>query len=346
MDRHKIEAALAVLGAELRGLDVTRDSTCQTVGQVYMRFRRSRPHDRAWTLVRGLLRPFVVRYWREPCEAIGVSAWDAHRKLRTAEVTRLGRPPCGATLNLELARAKQLFKWAVSRELIRVNPLEGAKREAAISARETWLTAGQVDQLLCAAREDPFLTAWILIAVGTGMRMGEIMSLRWDRISPLGVVILNARSTKTRTRHVVALPASALAALEALPRSIGCPYVFTNPSRDRRYNPCTIRRWFRRAAEDAGLDAVVAEGDVKLLCHDCRHTFASIADSRGASPTAIRDALNHASLATTARYMHRARADGALAMALLMDRRPAQKSERVGARKLDVSISTGVQRSS
>lgn len=296
-----------------------------TVGQLYARFRASRPRDRAWMLVRGLLRPFVVRFWREPCEAISSETWDAHRKLRAGEPTRLGRPPCEATLNLELARAKQMFKYGVASRRIGVNPLEGAKRRKAISARETWLTSEQVERLLEAAAHDPFLLAWILIAVGTGLRMSEILSLRWDRLSAAGVTVISARSTKTSSQHVVALPASALAALQALPRHLSSPFVFSNPQRGARFHPCTIRRWFRASAASAGLDAVVAEGDGKLLCHDMRHTFASIADARGASAIAIRDALNHANLRTTERYLHRSRTEGALAMALLMERRPPQR---------------------
>lgn len=344
MDRAKIEAALAVLGSEICGTSVTRPVV--TVGKLYMHFRASRPRDRAWTLVRGLLRPFVLAFWREACGAIDAARWDNHRSRRRGQVTRLGRPPCDATLNLELARAKQMFKWGVRARLIEANPLEVAARVPTVSARETWLTSGQVDRLLDVAADDPFLSSWILVAVGTGMRMSEILSLRWDRITPAGVVVLSARRTKARRQHVVALPASALAGLARLSRGLSSPFVFTNPARGAKYHPSTIRRWFRFAAESAGLDAVVSDGDGKLLCHDMRHTFASIADARGAAPTAIRDALNHASLRTTEKYLHRSRTEGALAMAILMERRPAQKSERGSTRNVDVSIGTGVQRSS
>jgi integrase len=214
----------------------------------------------------------------------------------------------------------------VDRELLRRNPLQAVKREAAVSARETWLTSEQVDRLLGAASGDPFLSAWLLVAVGTGMRMSEILSLRWDRIGTDGTVLLNARSTKARRRHVVCLPASARDGLDRLPRHHASPLVFTNPSRGTKYNACTIRRWFRFAVEASGLDAFVADGDGRLLCHDCRHTFASLADARGAPATAIRDALNHSSLRVTEHYLHRARREGALAMAILMDRRPARRA--------------------
>lgn len=330
MDETEVRAALAVLERAVLGSGLTPSVSGVSIGTVYSRFRASRPRDRAWTLVRGLLRPFIVAFWREPWDAITVGRWEEHRALRTSSVTRLGRRPCDATLNLELARAKQMFKWAARAGLIPRNPLEAAARVATISARETWLTAGQVDRLLEAAEGDAFLTSWILIAVGTGMRMNEILALRWDRIAANGVLILGTRATKTRSRHVVALPAEALASLEAIPRDQACPFVFTNPSRGAKFHPCTIRRWFRFAASSAGLDAVVADGDGKLLCHDMRHTFASIADARGASATAIRDAMNHRNLRSTERYLHRARTEGALAMAVLMERRPPQRAIGTG----------------
>ncbi|HLK91517.1 MAG TPA: tyrosine-type recombinase/integrase, partial [Polyangia bacterium] len=88
-----------------------------------------------------------------------------------------------------------------------------------------------------------------------------------------------------------------------------------------------MNRWFRAAVELAGLDDKVAPGDGRLRIHDLRHTHASLADARGASATAIRDALGHSNLAVTQRYLHRHQARGALELARLMD--PGASKEAV-----------------
>lgn len=340
MDRAKVEAALAVIAAETRAENVTLPAV--EVRHIWRRFKGIHRGDHSWRLVRNLLRPFVVAFARVPADSLAPEAWEAHRAKRGASRTRCGRPPCDLTLNLELLRAKQLLRFGG------LSVLDDCKPVATRVHRETWLTWPQVQELLRGAgylrwgHQVRALRAWILVAVMTGMRGGEIRRLRWDRIGPDGVVALRASETKTRKRRVVVLPGEALEALLCLPRGENT-HVFENGNTARPYNLTTVRAWFRQAAEAVGLDRAVADGDVRLVPHDLRHSAASLADAAGARATAIRDLLGHADLRTTARYLHRDAIQGAREIALLLSppRRGPKKSEKIDMGVLDKRAEAG-----
>src|SRR5262245_40776489 len=108
---------------------------------LYMKYRATKPRGRAWQMERNLLKPMVLRWWRRSVKEIGAAAWLEHRRARRREPTRTGRPPCDLTLNLELARAKQMFGWAVRERLIDRHPLVDAKPVKTHTRRGSWFTA-------------------------------------------------------------------------------------------------------------------------------------------------------------------------------------------------------------
>jgi integrase len=230
-----------------------------------------------------------------------------------------------ATLDTELLRAKQMYAWAVVAGLLAVNPLQAAQGAGARTARETWLTWEQVETLLVASRPNPFLHAWILVSVSTGLRISETLTLRHDRIGGDGQVTINSVQTKSKRKRIVALSSRAMEAVSELPRHWTSPFVFWSRQTGKAVHASTVELWFRAAVEKCGLDAVCAHGDKRLRPHDLRHTHASLADAAGISLKSLRDQLGHADSRTTERYMHREQEGRALEVAAAMDRRPPQK---------------------
>ena len=238
---------------------------------------------------------------------------------------RTGRRVSAATLDTELLRAKQMYAWAVVAGIISVNTLFAAQGSGARTARETWLTWDQVEVLLNASRPNPMLRAAVLVAVSTGLRLSEMLTLRHDRIGGNGQVTINSVQTKSKRKRIVALPPRAAEEVSALPRHYTSPFVFWSKQTGRAIHPSTIELWFRAVVERCGLDVVCAPGDKRLRWHDLRHTHASLADQAGIGLKALRDQLGHADSRTTERYMHREQEDRALEIAAAMERRPAQK---------------------
>jgi integrase len=139
----------------------------------------------------------------------------------------------------------------------------------------------------------------------TGIRVGELLTLRWADIDLDARTLLVRRNLsagietepKGRRHRYVPLPDPALAALARLGSRddfVGDEdYVVCNRW-GRRLDASALRRRYRRACEVAGLRPV------KL--HGLRHAAGSIL-ARAADPVFVRDYLGHSKLSTTDRYV-------------------------------------------
>ena len=177
-----------------------------------------------------------------------------------------------ATINRRLAIIRRLvnlaWKWGWVDYPVKIELLPGEEE------RHVYLTVPEVIKL--AKRADR--AKWhVILAAFTGMREGEILSLKPEWIHDDRIVI-PAKATKSGKPKAIPLIAPALAAIKHLDWSIN-------------YN--TLRSNFERA-----------RGDQDIRFHDLRHTCASFMVKSGASLVAVRDMLGHANLAVTSRYSH------------------------------------------
>jgi len=120
-----------------------------TVRDLYGRWEKVRRFTRSWRLERARLEPFVRLAGDRPAIEITPEAWSDLRAIRMYEASpRTGRRVSAATLDTELLRAKQMYAWAAVAGVLPSNPLATAHGAGARTARETWLTWGQVETLL------------------------------------------------------------------------------------------------------------------------------------------------------------------------------------------------------
>lgn len=139
----------------------------------------------------------------------------------------------------------------------------------------------------------------------TGVRVGELVTLRWSDVDLAGCSLLVRRNLSAgvetvpkgrRSRNVpLAEPArAALARLGSRAEFVGDDDCVVCNRLGRRLDPSALRRRYKLAAEAAGLRPV------KL--HGLRHASGSIL-ARTADPVFVRDYLGHAKLSTTDRYV-------------------------------------------
>lgn len=333
-------AAIAALTAAVSALTVSRapvQAPTITIAALFDEFEKTRAGDKSWRVNRNRLLPLARRLGHLPAASLTPIAWAAHRSARAAERDRYGKLPKAHLLTIELGRAKELLRFGVANGFLETSPLANAKREKTISARETWLDEAGVQALLTGVDAVPgelprlIMRAFILLCLDGMMRFNEALHLRRDRIRD-GVVELSAKSTKSKRRRMVGLTPRTLEAVAAVPPVVGRPQVFMNAATGSVYSESSIRYWFRIACVASGVDALAVEGE-RVVIHTLRHSGASAADARGASALAIKDALGHASLAVTEKYLHRHREAGARELAKLMhegaerERRGPQRSE-------------------
>ena len=133
----------------------------------------------------------------------------------------------------------------------------------------------------------------IEMAVETGMRLEELLGLRWDQVH-IERREVRLVATKSNRPRVVPLSDRAVAILAAIVRIGASPYVFTNPHTGSRYR--NLRHSFRRACSRAGIS--------DFRWHDLRHTFASWHVQSGTDLYRISRILGHSTLQMSTRYAH------------------------------------------
>jgi integrase len=196
-----------------------------------------------------------------------------------------------ATVNRELALLSVALGYA--RKMgFEVPPMPRGLKMREPETRLRWLTEDEADRLMEAAQSSKaeFLADWIRVALDTGMRAGEICSLRWGDLltDRLTIQAHNAKSGRSRT---IPLTPAAQAALRRQPkRSV---WVFSQPDGSPVKD---VRTAMVNACKRAGIEPITP--------HLLRHTCASWLVQRGVPLYSVRSMLGHSTIAVTERYAH------------------------------------------
>ena len=218
-----------------------------------------------------------------------------------------------------LEKLKQGFAWettnhlrhllskvmgtAVNWDYVLNNPVRGVKMpERTLKRPHRFLTAEEVRRLIAASNEP--LRTIIILATMTGLRIGEILALRWGRIDLLRGTLRVAEtcykghfgSPKTRaSRREVPLAAAVVRELEGLysrstenskealvfSKSQGLPLAADN----------LRKKALRTACKRAGLQ--------RIDWHTLRHTHGTLLHSQGTPLKVAQAQLGHSHMATT-----------------------------------------------
>lgn len=138
------------------------------------------------------------------------------------------------------------------------------------------------------------LKSILIIAINSGMRLGEILYLCWSQINFEKKLITVVKSKSGRPRSIQ-INSTLIDELYKL-RSRNCQsvYVFLNPQTGKPFT--TVARAFKAACRRANIEG--------LRFHDLRHTFATRLIERGADIITVKELLGHSSVRITERYTH------------------------------------------
>jgi integrase len=167
-------------------------------------------------------------------------------------------------------------------------------RERFMTEDEIGRAADGIEQAERSGKIGPHGAAGLRLALFTGARSGEITAVEWGQID-WHRKIIRLPDSKTNEPRTIHLSEAALEVLRTIPR-IG-RFVIAGAREDEPYK--NLGRAWIIARKYAGLE------DVRL--HDLRHSYASLAASRGLSMQMIGKLLGHKVPATTQRYAHLAR---------------------------------------
>lgn len=235
------------------------------------------------------LLPFFSSYQLDEMKNQDIEGFKASR-------LKLGLSP--KTVNNHLVILGKLLRsaqeWGYLQVLPRINPLKATPPQLG------FLTEKECSMLL-ACQGEPVWRLMILLALRTGMRLGELLGLDWSDIN-FGLNLLTVRRSivegvvgtpkNHRERHIPLTP-GLRDDLWKVRKPIG--WVF------RREDGSALVHWhattaLRRACRQVGLR--------HIGWHTFRHTFASHLAMKGIPLPVIQSLLGHSSITMTMRYAH------------------------------------------
>ena len=200
-----------------------------------------------------------------------------------------------ASVNRHLATLKKAFNLALREwEWCQRNPVLSVSMERESNGRDRWLTLDEEGRLLAACA--PWLRDVVQFALGTGMRMGEILSLSWRGVDLTRRTVMVFQS-KNGERRTIPLNQTVLSLIKerGTLRSLSTDLVFpskTHTSLESGH----LRRAFRLALKKARIE--------EFHFHDLRHTFATRLVQAGVELYKVQRLLGHKSPMMTQRYAH------------------------------------------
>ncbi len=265
-----------------------------TLAQAADRYLASKARKRTIEADRRQLELLKAEFGAETLLAeITASRISEYKARRLAAVRKIGegeasveRRLTAAAVNRPLALLRHLLRLA-HEEWEAIDNVPRIRFEKEPQGRLRWLTQEEITRLLDAAAKsrNKGLRAAMIVALNTGLRLGELLGLTWERVD-LSRGVIRLELTKSGRRREVPLNAESYDALVTLkPKASG-----------RVFRTKSVRKAYENAVTNARLD------DVNF--HTLRHTFASWAVMRGVSLKELQELLGHSSLAMTMRYAH------------------------------------------
>lgn len=247
--------------------------------------------------------------------------FGAQRTVEEGEVQQyllslLGAGLSRKTVRDTIALLKQILRWGAKRGLAAYTEWELQWPTHREPRRVPTLTPADHRRLIAYLTEHPLhYNTGILLALCTGMRIGEVCGLRWDDVDLTARTISVSRTmsrlydcenrsetireTTPKTRNSyrdIPITPTLMPALHAVRRASRSPYVVTGqitPSTE----PHQLRDYFNRLLRRLGIP--------KIVFHGLRHTFATRCIEAGCDPKTVSSILGHSNVALTLNlYVH------------------------------------------
>jgi len=206
--------------------------------------------------------------------------------------------------SFDLASLSHVFTVAIGDwEWAEVNPVRGIRMPKESRARDRYLQNDEREALLAVCKASPSRDLYpaVLLALCTGMRRGEVLSLEWRDVD-FQRRQLTLRQTKNGSRRSIPLVSPVYEVLETRRkvRRLDTPLIFPGRKNPRTPDAAIKTKDLTKPWETARQRARLAD----FRFHDLRHSAASHLAMSGASTLEIAAILGHKTLAMVKRYSH------------------------------------------
>ena len=245
-----------------------------------------------------------------------ITVWEVDRYIQQ----QLAIPLSNATVTIQLRHLGRCLRTALIRGLIQSNPVDLVEKPPPNKKGWTYLTPDEVPLFLEAIPEQ-----WrhlFEFALETGMRLGEILALRWCDVDwRTGTMHVSAtlykgdlKDPKTETSNRPVPMSKRVREILEQNRKAGLSSEFVWSScAGGPLDPANVRRVLNQNVNKAALFGR------RIRFHDLRHTFATHAAEASQNIHALAGVLGHASLSMCTRYAHRTNSAGQALVEALSD---------------------------
>ena len=213
------------------------------------------------------------------------------------ELNTKGRKRSPATVVRYMAALSHAFSIAVKEwEWLESNPMVKVSKPKEPRGRVRFLSDGERVRLLqsCKESNNKYLYPVVVLALSSGMRQNEVMSLKWSQVD-FGYRRIILEETKNGERRAIPIVGHALELLlkheQEKPKS-----EFLFPSKVDVNKPMDLRKPWHAAILKAEIE--------NFRFHDLRHSAASYLAMNGATLTEIAEILGHKTMQMVRRYSH------------------------------------------
>jgi integrase len=200
-------------------------------------------------------------------------------------------------VNYFLESLFRIFSLAVEHKEISSddNPCRKVKKLSLDNRRVRYLLDEEEPRLLAACEGTlEYLRPMVIVAVGTGMRRGDQLTLKKDRVDFQKGVIWVPNSKTGKFYDVPMNQEVREIMLRLVRQNPESEFVFVNRKTGKPY--VEIKKGFAEVCKHAGIR--------DLHWHDLRHTFGTRMAEAGHGEATIADLMGHADRKTTGRYTH------------------------------------------
>jgi integrase len=204
-----------------------------------------------------------------------------------------------STVTRELFTIKNMLRNAVEWGYLKESSAARVKKLKTGTPHFRYLSAGEVAVLLaaCQQSDNPQLYAFVVTALNTGMRLGELTALEWKDIDFKRRIIRvdnkEDHHTKNYQCRTIPINDALTEVLRKVPRRLNSSYVFQHKGGEKFHK---MKTGFQNAVKRAGIPHV--------RFHDLRHTFASHLVMGGVDIRTVQELLGHKDIRMTMRYSH------------------------------------------
>jgi len=277
-----------------------------TICREFIDYQRNIRHVQEWKAQESRLRVIYDCWGDIPIGDVSTN----HLTRLDTYLKNMKRPRSNFTINHYFTLLKTLFNYAIKQEkypgknpINQVQPYTVDKKRRAYTPDEVVRIIAAAEKVEKSARSfahfQKYAKRIVLMCLYTGMRLGEVLNLRWENIED-DKIVLKRSETKQRKEKVMPITAGLKEVLDSIRdnrRNDG--YVFPFHRSGVRVQAGLLDSLLRRIREYSGVE--------DFIFHNLRHTASTIMASslgQGVGLADVMKILGHSQIKTTMRYLH------------------------------------------